>query len=88
MNKILFFFCGLASLLGIGVLFTTTILNKVLPILGRAAFQSAAAGSYTPGDYIMNFTAINIFAVVLIIVSFGLGRSIYKKEAVLQKILP
>ena len=60
MNKVLFFFCNLISVLGIGILFTTTIFNKVFPMLGRVAFQSAMAGGYSPEDYIMDFKVINL----------------------------
>lgn len=80
MNKVLFFFCNIIAIIGICILFTTSILNKVFPMLGRAAFQAAMAGSYSPDDYIMNFTAINIMAVLMIIVAVVIGYKIYRQE--------
>lgn len=44
MNKILFFFSNLIAVIGICILFTTSILNKVMPMLGLAAYQAAAGG--------------------------------------------
>ena len=44
MNKILFFFCNLIAVIGVSVLFTTSILKKVMPMLGFAAYKAAAEG--------------------------------------------
>ncbi len=80
LNKVLFFFCNLAIFLGILILFTTSILNKVFPMLGYVAFQAAATGSYSPDDYVMNFIAINLFAILLIVIGLVIGYMIYKKS--------
>ncbi len=79
MNKILFFFCNLIVIIGICTILTTSILNKVLPMLGKAAYQAAAAGSYLRSDYIMNFTTINIFAILLIAIGLVSSYKIYKQ---------
>ncbi|MGD6845386.1 hypothetical protein ACQCVH_23160 [Bacillus infantis] len=79
MNKVLFFFSNLIVVIGICVLFTTSILNKVLPMLGYAAYQAAAAGGYSPSDYVMNFIVINLFAILLILIGVITGYKIYKK---------
>ncbi|MGM0844950.1 MAG: hypothetical protein ACQEUT_08230 [Bacillota bacterium] len=79
MNKVLFFFSNLIVVIGICILFTTSILNKVLPKLGYAAYQAAAAGGYSPNDYVMNFIAINLFAILLILIGVITGYKIYKK---------
>lgn len=79
MNKTLFLFCNLIAVIGVCILFTTSVLNKVLPILGYAAYQAAAAGSYSPSDYVMNFIVINLFAILLIIIGGVAGYKIYKK---------
>ncbi|MEK4713313.1 hypothetical protein [Sporosarcina sp. FSL K6-5500] len=79
MNKILFFFCNLIAVIGVSILFTTSILNKVMPMLGFAAYQAAAAGGYSPSDYVMNFIVINLFAILLIIIGVVAGYKIYKK---------
>ena len=66
MNKICFIFSGISTFIGIITLITTTILNKVIPKLGRIAFQSAMKGTFGEADYYMNFTGINLFAFSLI----------------------
>lgn len=78
MNKILFFFSNLIAVIGICILFTTSILNKVMPILGFAAYQAAAAGGYSSSDYVMNFMIINLFAILLIIIGVVFGYKVYK----------
>ena len=78
MNKVLFFFCNLIVFAGILILFTTSILNKVLPTLGYVAYQATAAGSYSPSNYVMNFIVINLFAILLIIIGLVTGYKIYK----------
>ncbi|MBU8908136.1 hypothetical protein [Desertibacillus haloalkaliphilus] len=79
MNKILFFFCNLIAVIGIFILLITNILNEVFPIMGRVAFQAAMAGSYSPSDYTVNFTVINLFAFLLILIGVVTGYKIYKK---------
>ena len=85
MNKILFFFCNLIAIVGICVLFITTILNEVFPIMGRVAFQAAMAGSDSPSEYAVNFTVINLFAILLILIGVITGYMIYKKGDILPK---
>lgn len=48
-------------------------------MLGRAAYQAAAAGGYSPSDYVMNFIVINFFAILLIVIGAVTGYKIYKK---------
>ncbi|PWU67399.1 MULTISPECIES: hypothetical protein [Gracilibacillus] len=85
MNKILFFFCNLIAVIGICILFITNILDEVFPMMGRIAFQAAMAGSYSRSDYIVNFTVINLFAILLILVGILAGYKIYKKGDILSK---
>lgn len=80
MNKIGFAFSGMFVLTGVVTLLTTTIINLVMPQIGRVAFQSAMAGSYTPVDYHINFIMINIVAVCLIVIGFVFGYKFYKNE--------
>ncbi len=49
-------------------------------MLGYVAFQAAATGSYSPDDYVMNFIAINLFAILLIVIGLVIGYMIYKKS--------
>ncbi|MEC2159231.1 hypothetical protein [Virgibacillus halodenitrificans] len=79
MNKILFFFSNLIAVIGICILFTTSILNKVMPMLGLAAYQAAAGGGYSPSDYVMNFIVINLFAILLITIGVVVGYKVYKR---------
>ena len=74
MKKIAFVFSAIVSIIGILVLFTTSILNHIMPMIGRTAFQTAT-GSYSPDDYVMNFTSINTMATILVII--GLCLCIY-----------
>ena len=85
MNKIIFFFCNLIAVIGICILFITTILNEVFPMMGRVAFQAVMAGSYSPSDYTVNFTVINLFAILLILVGVITGYKIYKNGDILSK---
>jgi hypothetical protein len=84
MNKILFFFSCLCAFLGVVILFFTGILNTVMPMMGKAAFQVAMAGSYSHDDYVMDFTFINSSAVFLMV---GGGYSAYLlyKKGMLEK---
>ncbi|WP_339260597.1 hypothetical protein MKY85_11965 [Paenibacillus sp. FSL R5-0749] len=48
-------FSLLFIMLGIVIITISKMIEEVIPKLGYAAFQSAAAGSYTPSDYQVNF---------------------------------
>ncbi len=48
-------FSLLFIILGIVIITISKVIEEVIPKLGYAAFQSAAAGSYTPSDYQVNF---------------------------------
>ncbi|MET3683385.1 hypothetical protein ABID56_001480 [Alkalibacillus flavidus] len=80
MNKILFFFSNLLVVIGLCVLFVTNILNEVMPMLGRAAFQASMAGSYSPHEYQMNFNIVNLISGVLIIGGVVASYKIYVRE--------
>ena len=80
MNKIGFTFSGFFITIGIITLIQTTIINLVMPKIGRAAFQMAMAGSYSPSDYYVNFWGINIVAGCLIVIGIVAGYIFYKKE--------
>ncbi len=42
------------------------LVQNVMPVLGRAAFQAAAAGSYSPSDYRVPLVGFYLIAGVLI----------------------
>ena len=80
MNKIGFTFSGILVVTGIITLMKTTIINLVMPQIGRAAFQSAMAGSYSPYDYHIDFLFVNIAAICLIAVGIWLGYKFYSNN--------
>ncbi|MCL6659229.1 MULTISPECIES: hypothetical protein [Paenibacillus] len=55
MKHVHIIFSLLFIMLGIVIITISKIIEEVIPKLGYAAFQSAAAGSYTPSDYQVNF---------------------------------
>ncbi len=79
MYKIGLTFSGILVVTGVGTLLKTAIINKVMPVIGRAAFQAAMAGSYSAKDYHINFSGINTAAVFLIATGLFFGYQCYKK---------
>lgn len=51
--------------IGALILSITSIIKNVLPVLGRVAYQAAAAGSYSSLDYKTSFAFANTIAVLL-----------------------
>ena len=45
----------------------TSIIKEVLPVLGYAAYQAAAAGSYSPSNYAVSFPLVTMVSTVLIV---------------------
>lgn len=71
MKKTAYILGSIEAILGLLILCCTSILNQLMPALGRVAYQAAAAGSYSPNNYEMSFTMPNAIAVVLIILGVG-----------------
>lgn len=67
MKKSLFVMGSVEASLGIFVVCITAILKELMPVIGYAAYQGAAAGSYNAGNYKLSFGLPNLFAVILII---------------------
>ena len=66
--KTSFFIMGsVEAFLGMFVLCITSILKEIMPVIGYAAYQGAAAGSYNPGNYKLSFGFPNFLAVILIV---------------------
>lgn len=80
MKTACFILSGISTLIGCITLITTSILNQFMQKLGRVAFQNAAAGSYSPSDYVMNFTFANTFAVVMIVAGLIFATLTYLKS--------
>ena len=59
---------------------TVSIIKQVIPKLGFVAYQGAAAGSYSPGNYNMSFGIVNFIAVLFIVIGiFQIVLAIRKK---------
>lgn len=82
MKKTAYILGSIEAVLGLLILCCTSILNQVMPALGRVAFQAAAAGSYSPRDFEMSFTLPNAIAVVLVVIGVAqiLFYAISKKD--------
>lgn len=76
MKKIGFIFSNLSILLGVITLIITSILNEVMPKLGYLVFQ-ASTGSYSESSYKMNFYLVNFVAIVLILVGIIVSIRMY-----------
>jgi len=49
------------------------LVQRIMPLIGRAAYQAAAAGSYDPTNYRLNLTGYYIVAGLLIILGVVLA---------------
>jgi len=55
--------------------------QKIMPLVGRAAFQAAASGSYSAANYEMNLTGYYIVALLAVGVGLVfLARDIFCKK--------
>lgn len=79
-NKLGFVFSGSMVLIGLVAILLTGIVNEVMPIVGRIAFQTVASGQFNPIWYLADFSGVTIIAVLAIV--FGLGGIawFYRKE--------
>lgn len=80
MNKCGFVLSGITTLIGVVTLIFTKIINSVMPMVGRVAFQSTMSGYYRPGDYYIDFSSLNIASIILITIGLGLGYFFYRRE--------
>lgn len=67
MKKTAYILGSIEIILGILLMCTHQIIQTVLPVLGRVAYQAAAAGSYSPRDYAISMPMVIAAAVVLIL---------------------
>ena len=54
---------------GIILLSIASLIKQVMPVLGRVAYQAAAAGGYSASNYKVSFPFVTVASIVLI----GLG---------------
>jgi hypothetical protein len=57
MKKIWIVFSFILILLGICIIAISNLFKELVPMLGLAAFQGAAAGSYSPQSYVMDLSS-------------------------------
>jgi len=68
MNKIQVIFSLIAILVGTCIISISKIVEEFSVIIGRAAYQAAAAGSYSPQEYYVNLS-LNYWIGSLLILS-------------------
>lgn len=68
MKKSVYIMSSIEIIVGAFILSICSIVKSTLPVLGRVAYQAAAAGSYSPTDYKVSFALATTIAVLLIIV--------------------
>ena len=71
MKKTVYIMSSIEIIVGAFILSLCEIVKNTLPVLGRVAYQAAAAGSYTPNDYKVSFALATTLAVLLIIVGIA-----------------
>lgn len=75
MKKIVYILGSIEIILGILLLCIHSIIQSVMPVLGRVAYQAAAAGSYSPRDYEVSMPFVIAAAIVLILA--GIAQMIH-----------
>ncbi|MEG0913980.1 MAG: hypothetical protein RSG53_10295 [Oscillospiraceae bacterium] len=76
MKKSIYILGSVEIVIGSVLLCISSIIKETLPILGRIAYQAAAAGSYNPNDYTVSFLFANVIAVLLMIA--GIVQIVYQ----------
>lgn len=71
MKQSVYIMSSVEIVIGALILSITSIIKNVLPVLGRVAYQAAAAGSYSPRDYNVSFALATTIAVLLIVIGIG-----------------
>ena len=80
MKKSVYIMSSIEIIVGTFIISICSILKNTLPVLGRVAYQAAAAGSYSPRDYNVSFAFATTIAVLLIVIGIGqIVISIIKK---------
>lgn len=59
---------SIETIIGLLIVCCVSIIKKVIPKLGFIAYQSAAAGSYNPGNYNMSFVIVNFIASLFVLI--------------------
>ena len=75
MKKTAYILGSIEIILGMLLLCAHSMIQNVMPVLGRMAYQAAAAGSYSPRDYEVTMPFVIAAAIVLILA--GIAQMIY-----------
>jgi len=75
-----FLLSGLFAVIGVVTLLLTRIIQLVVPMLGRVAFQAAMKGSFNPRDYYIDFTGLQFAAGGLILFGIIVCYILYKQD--------
>lgn len=59
---------SIETIIGLLIVCCVSIIKQVIPKLGFVAYQGAAAGSYSPGNYNMSFGIVNFIAIIFILI--------------------
>ena len=75
MKKAAYIIGSIEIIVGIILLSMTSIIKQVMPILGRVAYQAAAAGGYSASNYEISFPFVTVSSIALI--ALGLFQICY-----------
>lgn len=67
MKKASYIIGSIEIIIGIVLLCVTSIIKQVMPVLGRVAYQAAAAGGYSASNYEISFPFVTVSSIVLIV---------------------
>ena len=71
MKKTAYILGSVELILGTLLCCIISIIRNVLPVLGRIAYQAAAAGSYSPSNFRASFGGATVLAVLLMLAGAG-----------------
>ncbi len=67
MKKAAYIIGSIEIIVGIILLSMASIIKQVMPILGRVAYQAAAAGGYSASNYEISFPFVTVASIALIV---------------------
>ena len=71
MKKAAYIIGSIEVIVGIMLLSIASIIKQVMPILGRVAYQAAAAGSYSASNYAVSFPFVTSVSIILIVLGIA-----------------
>lgn len=77
MTKLTFLLSSIMAMLSLVGIYICTILRKIMPLLGRMAYQAAASGSYDPYDYVLDLDGVIAMCLITFCLSLGVAVRMY-----------